>query len=81
MSRINTNIETITSDKIDKNISFIIEDPKEMGGWFVSRKERKSLNDKENEKFKKIFDDGTNDPFIFKFIKKNLKIKKNSNFN
>ena len=51
----------------------MIEDPKDMEGWFVSRKERKALNDKENEKFKKVFDDGTNDSFIFKFIKKNFR--------
>lgn len=65
--------ESLSPENIDKNISFMIEDPKDMEEWFVSRKERKALNDKENEKFKKVFDDGTNDSFIFKFIKKNFR--------
>lgn len=69
----NTTLNTISSENIDKNASFLIEDPKIMDSWNVNRKERKLLNEKENEKFIKVFDDGSNDSFIFKILKKTMK--------
>lgn len=66
-------LNTLNSENIEKNISFMIEEPKVIESWSVNRKERKALNKKENEKFKKVFDDGTNDCFVFKYIKKNMR--------
>ena len=54
----------------------MIEEPKVIESWSVNRKERKALNKKENEKFKKVFDDGTNDCFVFKYINRKSMIFK-----
>lgn len=42
-----------------------------MYGWFVNRKERKALNDKEKEKFRNMFAEGTNDSLFLRYAKKN----------
>lgn len=64
----------LSSENIDRDLSFIIEDPKQMFGWFVNRKERKALNEKEKEKFRKFFDSGNNnDSFISKSLKSQLR--------
>lgn len=65
--------------EIDK--SFFLEDPQRLVTWGINSKDRNLLNKKENMKFKKLFDDGSDISFEQKVLKSRVKERFSGFFN